>query len=208
MKLQFKVLILAAVAWPAFGESRLAVVDVYVNGRDDSAQLLGPGKLLASSIFQRIGVHVNWRTGELGTVPVSKLEPAFGIRTLERAPDLATPGALASARLVGSSGTEISVYEDRVRHFLDSHSNLAGVAAGYVLAHELAHAMQGVPRHSEAGILKAQWSNADFQEMIYQRLVFTNLDVDLIHEGLAIQLASVLSAAGSGAPPALGLPKR
>src|SRR5580692_9280860 len=159
--------------------------DVYISDRDASAQLLKPGKVLASGIFEKIGVHVNWRTGELsatrGDAGNETLRKAFGIRTLEHAPESATPGALASARIVGAAGTEITVYKDRVLRFLDNHSNLAGVGAGYVLAHELAHVMQGVGRHSESGILKAQWSNADFEEMVFHKLAFTNFDVDLIH---------------------------
>jgi hypothetical protein len=174
-------------------------VDVYLSNRDGSAQLMGAGKILASSIFEKIGVHVNWRTGELsptrGDAGNETLRKAFGIRTLEHAPESATPGALASARIVGTDGTEITVYKDRVLRFLGNHSNLAGVGAGYVLAHELAHVMQGVGRHSESGILKAQWSNYDFEEMIFHKLIFTNFDVELIHKGLALQLANSLSAA-------------
>jgi hypothetical protein len=176
-------------------------VDVYLNNRDGSAQLLGAGKILASGIFEKIGVHLNWRTGELtdtrGDAGNETLRKAFGIRTLEQAPESATPGALASARIVGAAGTEITVYKDRVLRFLDNHSNLAGVGAGYVLAHELAHVMQGVGRHSESGILKAQWSNNDFDEMIFHKLVFTNFDVELIHRGLALQLANSAGAAVS-----------
>jgi hypothetical protein len=187
MRLQLTVLILEAMVWPFPGQSRLAAVDaidVYVSGRDGSSLLLGSGRPLAAAIFNRISVRLNWHTGELQAG-----QRAFGIRTLEQAPESATCGALASARLVGSSGTEITVYKDRVQRFLDNHSNLAGVAAGYVLAHELAHAMQGVARHSESGILKAQWSNDDYQEMIFQKLAFASVDVELIHQGLAFQLA-------------------
>jgi hypothetical protein len=176
-------------------------VDVYLSNRDDSAQLLGAGKILASGMFEKIGVHVNWRTGELsatrGDAGNETLRKAFGIRTLKHAPESATAGALASARIVGAAGTEITVYKDRVLRFLDNHSNLAGVGAGYVLAHELAHVMQGVVRHSESGILKAQWSNDDFEEMIFHKLVFTNFDVELVHKGLALQLANSASAAVS-----------
>jgi hypothetical protein len=50
--------------------------------------------------------------------------------------------------------------------------------------------MQGVVRHSESGILKAQWSSDDFKEMMYFKLAFTPSDVTLIHQGLALQLAS------------------
>jgi hypothetical protein len=180
------------------------VSDVYLSNRDDSSELLGPGKVVASAIFAKVGVHLHWRSGELpATLSAAgngAIQKVFGIRTLEHAPESATADALASARIVGSSGTEITVYKDRLQRFLDNHRSLAGVAgvgAGYVLAHELAHVMQGVARHSESGVLKAHWSNYDFQEMIFRRLVFTNFDVELIHRGLALQLANSASAAVS-----------
>jgi hypothetical protein len=195
------VVLLAVMARGSIYAAEQTRVDVYLSNRDDSAQLLRAGKILASGIFEKIGVHVNWRTGELsatrGDAGNETPQKAFGIRTLEHAPESATPGALASAGIVGAAGTEIRVYKDRVLRFLDKHSNLAGVGAGYVLAHELAHVMQGVGRHSESGILKAQWSNDDFEEMIFHKLVFTNFDVELIHKGLALQLANSASAAVS-----------
>jgi hypothetical protein len=98
---------------------------------------------------------------------------------------------------VGSQGTEITIYKDRILTFLRNHSNLAAVGVGCVLAHELAHVMQGVGRHSASGILNAQWLHADFEEMMFHKLAFTDLDVDLIHRGLALQLANVAAPAES-----------
>jgi hypothetical protein len=111
-------------------------VDVYISDRDESSQLLGPGKVMASGIFEKIGVRLNWRAGELNTnqrTANETLQKTFGIRTLEHAPDSATPGALASARIVGSSGTEIAVYKDRVQRFLENNRNLAALASAMSL---------------------------------------------------------------------------
>jgi len=46
---------------------------------------------------------------------------------------------------VGASGTEITVYKDRLHRFLADHASLRGVAAGYVLAHALEHVMKASP---------------------------------------------------------------
>jgi hypothetical protein len=175
-------LILTAIALPGLGQSRLAAVDVYVNDGDDSVLLLGPGTPTASQIFQKIGVRIHWHTG---TLQVGQI--GFGIRARAHAPESATSEALAACDLLGTPGVEITVYKDRVRRFLDDHRTLMASAAGYVLAHELAHAMQGVARHSESGILKALWSTNDFHEMKYHKLAFTPYDVELIHQGLAIR---------------------
>jgi len=82
---------------------------------------------------------------------------------------------------VGSAGTEIAVYRTAFNASRQPWQP-RGVGIGYVLAHELAHVMQGVGRHSESGILKAQWSSDDFEEMIFHKLAFTNFDVELIHQ--------------------------
>jgi hypothetical protein len=196
MRSQLTTVVLLAVFGGSMYAAEKTRVDVYISDRDESSELLSPGKVVASAIFERIGVHLNWRSGRLPATQSAAGNgalPAFAVRTLQHAPESATGGALASARIVGLSGTEITVYEDRLQRFLDNHRSLAGVAgvgAGYVLAHELAHVMQGVARHSESGILKAQWSNSDFEEMIFHKLAFTNFDAELIHQGLARQLAS------------------
>ncbi len=173
-------------------------VDIYINDHDDSAQLLGSSKVLASGIFEQIGLRLVWHNGEPPTAKSAGQtdpgQPVFAIRTLEHALESATSGALASARIMGSSGgssgTEITIYKDRLQRFLADHSSVGRAAAAYVLAHELAHAMQGVARHSESGILKANWSREDCQAMVFHKLAFTELDVDLIHRGLASQRAS------------------
>jgi serine/threonine protein kinase/Tol biopolymer transport system component len=143
--------------------------------------------MLVSSIYERLGVHLVWHTGDL---PIGSSHPAFSIRTADHPLDSATPEALASTRIVGSAGTEIVVYKDRLQRLIAGHPTIANAAAAYVLAHELAHAMQGVARHSEGGIMKAHWVEQDYHEMLFHKLAFTAADVDLIHNGLTVQAAA------------------
>jgi hypothetical protein len=49
-----------------------------------------------------------------------------------------------------------------------------------VLVHEITHILQGVDRHSESGIMKAQWTIDDYRAMASKPLSFTPLDVKLI----------------------------
>ena len=192
------VVMLAAIDGGSIYAAERTRVDVYINDRDDSSLLLGPGKVLASGIFNQIGVHLVWHNGEppMSTARhTDESQPVFAIRTLEHPLESATSTALASARIVASFGTEITVYKDRLQRFLADHASVAGVAAGYVLAHELAHVMQGAARHSESGILKANWSHEECQAMVFHKLAFTQLDVELIHRGLAAHRASRLTEA-------------
>jgi hypothetical protein len=130
----------------------MTIVDVYLNGHDDVAEALRPGKAPASGIFEKIGVHLKWHTGE---------RPAGRI-----------------------SLADLAIYEDRILPFPAEFRIPRDVAAGYVLAHELAHVIEGVNRHSESGILKAQWSRQDYADMALGKLAFTPRDVELIRLGL------------------------
>jgi len=60
---------------------------------------------------------------------------------------------------------------------------------GHVIVHEVTHILQGLMRHSESGIRKAQWTGVDYQEMTWKPLQFTDEDVMLIHSGLRVRVA-------------------
>jgi len=109
---------------------------------------------------------------------------------VDHAPVPLGPDALASARPYGSSGSLISVYLDRVQRLLNRRPGLSNVLLAYIFAHELAHLMLGCDYHSDSGILKAQWSNADFAAMRARRLGFADDDSDRIRRGLAIGRAA------------------
>ncbi len=53
------------------------------------------------------------------------------------------------------------------------------------MAHELGHVLEGIVRHSDSGIMKAQWNTRDRLQMLVHPLSFSSADVDLIELGLA-----------------------
>ncbi len=166
-------------------------IHIYMNDHDESALLLGPGIPLASSLFDKIGVKLVWHDGA---------RPAgvtgYALRTLKHAPEAASAEALAGTQMGVTEIGEIAIYRDRVSRFLMEHSNLKNVAAGYVLAHELGHAIEGMPRHSDSGIMKAHWSPDDFQNMVFHKLVFAPIDAELIRGRLAAKSSSQTSQVG------------
>jgi hypothetical protein len=54
----------------------------------------------------------------------------------------------------------------------------------YVLAHEIAHVLQGVARHSDSGVMRARWTDLDYQWMSKGALKFATEDVQLIRHHL------------------------
>jgi predicted Zn-dependent protease len=77
------------------------------------------------------------------------------------------------------------VYYDRIEPTIQVWPGLASALLSNVFAHEIAHVLQSLNRHSDTGILKAHWARDDFLMMLTHRLSFTPLDVGLIRSGIA-----------------------
>jgi hypothetical protein len=135
-------------------------------------------KAVSSGIFAGIGVKVLWHT------PSNCPAEAIFITFSNNTPASLLPGALAYA--MPYEGTHIVVFYDRVKN----NPGTVSVLLGHVIAHEVTHILQGVMRHSESGVMKAQWTGVDYQEMTWKPLQFTAEDVLLIHRGLKARDAS------------------
>jgi hypothetical protein len=131
---------------------------------------------IASKIFAGIGVTIDWRRG-LRDCPVQGIV----VSLTDNTPGALSPGALAYASPY--EGTHIRLFCDRITRY---HDPLLGPhLLAHVLAHEITHILQGVSRHSDCGIMKAQWGVGDFDRMMFKSLAFTSDDIELIQHGLA-----------------------
>ena len=131
---------------------------------------------VASKMFAAIGVTILWRT------PYHCPAQAIQITVSEATPPTLFPGALAYARPY--EGTHIRVFYDRIRQMYERKEVDWRVLA-HVLVHEITHVLQGVNRHSDMGVMKAQWDGGDFSYMEWKPLPFTMVDLYLIYHGLA-----------------------
>jgi hypothetical protein len=158
--------------------------------------LLRDGQDAVSRIFAGIHIQLVW-TGQ--TQPVSN--PVAGCMGERAAHDLAveivphapasfSDVALAMALPYADSGVRIVIFYDRVDPLLRGHYAPAATILGYVMAHEIAHVLQGIARHSETGIMRARWTDNDFKQMGIKVLMFTPEDVQLIRQRLAHRDAS------------------
>ena len=145
-------------------------------------------KVVSSTIFASIGVKIQWHG------PSKCPAEAIFITFSNDEPGSLLPGALAYA--LPFEGTHVVVFYDRVKN----RPGPASSVLGHVIAHEVTHILQGVMRHSASGIMKAQWTGADYQEMNWKPLRFTDEDVMLIHSGLKVRETSRRSGGGGRAP--------
>ncbi len=155
-------------------------VVVFVHNGDVPSQINGLAQLLADRIFKRIGVSVDWRYGQ---VPTSLQERPIVIDLRNAPREESAQHAVAYA--LPYEGVHIRVFYNRI----EREQNRAAVLA-HVFAHEIAHILQGVVRHSDTGIMKARWTLDDIDEMSYKDLPFTPLDVILIQNGMAARAES------------------
>src|SRR5262249_16025511 len=123
-------------------------------------ETLGPHSMstlagaLATRICARVGIPLEW----------TACEPAVGcsptpivVQLVSRTPGGFMSGVLGYAMPDRSS---IVIFFDRIEMMLDS-----GTVLGHVMVHEITHVIQGVCRHSRAGLMKPHWSSRDLMEM-------------------------------------------
>ncbi len=131
---------------------------------------------LSSRIFAGVGLLLDWTPADRRCASESAVKITF--RNSTRPTEL--PGALAYA--LPYEGSHIVVFYDRVEKSIEP-SDVPSLLA-HVIVHEITHLIQGLNRHSESGIMKARWSEADFSRMAREPLTFTDADLWLIRSGL------------------------
>jgi hypothetical protein len=146
--------------------------------------MLPGAKHVAERILSGAGVRLKWLRCCNKFIAA---EPAVTIAFSSDTPSLLEPGALGSANPYAPCGTRITVFIDRLRPRLRSAKSpiAQGAVLGHVIAHEVTHALQGIARHSDRGLMKARWSEDDFWRMDRNPLEYTPVDLTLIRNGLA-----------------------
>lgn len=85
------------------------------------------------------------------------------------------PGALGYALPDAEIGVSAMIFCDRIERFQESGEIDLPTLLGHAMAHEIGHVLLGTTEHSPAGIMKARWSQADFQVAGLRFLNFTAL---------------------------------
>jgi hypothetical protein len=203
MKIIVTVKGLAAVSFslvPAMGTGQpvsAKEITVYItNGHVTPATVLAQAQQTATRIFAGAAVPLQWKLGDAKrkqTAPgADTTRCAIEVRVdlLSRVPEDVSPWAFARSFPLQTKELRIDVLVDRFGRILRRQPLLAGPLLGHVLAHEIAHVLQGVSRHSEAGILRARWNGRDYRQMQRQLMEFDRAEVKHIHLGIEWRLRS------------------
>jgi hypothetical protein len=148
-----------------------ARVTVCLDGYIDPV-VAAQAKVTASEMFARIGVKIEWRGSSRPVRPAtsdwSRQDPIrISFRT--GTPIALLPGAVA--RAWPYEGGRIEVFYDRLRGIVEPEA--IGTLLAHVFVHEISHVLQRVVSHSDSGVMKASWDNADYVNMKWVPLPFT-----------------------------------
>ena len=151
-------------------------------------------EIIAGRIFRPIGVDVHWRRGivHCPKTPIGSIVVSFP----EVAPSQLEPSVLASA--FPFEGVHLEIYYWRIPNRGQTYQ---AVLMGHLLVHEITHLLEGSAGHSASGIMKAQWSAQDIEEMLNNQVHFSGPDVARIMNGLLsrpVRLAAIESDIASG----------
>ena len=172
-----------------------ADISIYLHGTEIvPTKALLRAKWTVTLIFSAIGVHIRWSDRK----PSESACPArdslsIKVRITDRIDrSRQTNGKVVHGETVihssGVGGATI-FYEPKL-------FDIGPELLGHVLVHEIGHALQGVARHSDTGVMKATWTGKDRSRMGTNSLTFTPYDADLIHSSIA-RLTATRSTANS-----------
>ena len=142
---------------------------------------------IVSGIFEKIALDVEWRHNSTEC-------PAEGVRVTI---SYETTEALASGVLAWANPDDRTVRLFYHRILLRDGNSGTPFVLAHVLTHEITHILQGAPRHSSSGIMKAHWTLDDLARMRVLPLRFSDEDIELIDRGLSRQPQNSLAARSS-----------
>jgi len=140
---------------------------------------------VTSAIFANIGFRVECK----GDVRLCTSERGdIQIYVLEKATKNVSSDALGYA--MPFQGSIIVVFADRLRMYATQTLRWSYLA-GYVMAHEIAHLLQGLSRHSATGIMKASLDRQDVEKCFRHSMTFADEDIQMIRTGFEVRMRTL-----------------
>jgi len=140
----------------------------------------------ASRIFAQAGVNVLWETGDPEAQEAHETDQSaaaafrdrrtrnYLVVRVGRGLAVHVPSAALGVSLPHAQfGVSVTVFQERVESLCQSAGLDFAAMLGHAIAHELGHVTLGTDAHAAAGIMRARWGMADFEQAASGRLGFT-----------------------------------
>lgn len=184
---------------------------------------LAEAERAATVVFQRAGIEARWNEIDVNPIHIGPARLQDQPATLadvqvnllpETAPIPAglSEKAVAVTPGAGPGRTVVDVFDARVRSlsrrissaYLKSDTDRSvsrGQLLGHVIAHEVGHVLLNQPGHSPRGIMRGEWTFADFRDMGECLLIFTPQQALILRAEVARRSAGErMDVATTGSP--------
>ncbi len=128
---------------------------------------------MARQMFAKVDVTLQWR-GMGRACPASAIIISLTMDT----PEELRPRALAYA--LPFEVAHVRIFLDRIHRQSVDRAGFEPYLLAHVMAHEIAHMLEGTDCHSSSGVMKASWDGSDYTRMMKGGLSFTQEDVVLM----------------------------
>lgn len=200
---------------PLSAEKAITIL-MYDRARVGSKTLI-QAEAVASEIFSRAGIRAQWTTPfdfdrnalvndfSPGIEGCAQPLHSANIRLviLAHAPNGLPAQALGYALPCANRGIQVTIYEDRIE--IVSRKSLACFyrVLGHAIAHEVGHVLLRSSVHGNSGLMKAIWTNGDWQRAAVTIVPFTPDQAEsMVRELLRIEMRETASLQRSGIEPA------
>jgi hypothetical protein len=166
--------------------------EAHLKGRD-----LQNAQATAARVLEKAGLRILWRDAsnnltdpqamDFSVDPPGSCPHNLGTRIVRSAPLRTDFTDLALTLLDSRATVQIAIYWDHVQAF---HGHLKGPMSsgdpslttllGYVLVHEVVHALLGSRAHSQSGIMRAHWGQLEFTKMAQGQFELTKTEINAI----------------------------
>jgi hypothetical protein len=192
----FTTLSAPAFAAPSDGRIIVSVYDFAHIGLKTVAQ----SEQLATRIFALARIDAHWNAGSLSetknlmldfspTGPggcAAPLPAVLHVQVLSHAPNGVLPQALGFSLPCAERGMQVTLFEDRVESVSrTSHASFYRVLA-HALVHELGHVLLRSELHEKTGLMKAIWTESDWQRAAVTIIPFSPDDMRSIAKQLGV----------------------
>jgi len=159
------------------------------------AKTLDRTEHIAASILQTAGLQLRWGTGVLqdlvdlgtdftayspGECENGPMSAILRVQILSRAPSGFAPQAVGYSLPCAKHGIQVTIFADRAAAVCERGAPTFGRVLGYAIAHELGHVLLHSNAHEPAGLMKATWSERDWQRAAVSIIPFSPTDVQRI----------------------------
>lgn len=182
------------------------VVIHVINSAGLPARDLEQAKRRAGRILVTTGTTIYWRRNPDGIPgPISSpvtitLNSDIGLKIVSSAPRGLQNQSLAYSLPSVRSGTNITIFYDRVRRVSRDVDIDSASVLGLVVAHEIGHMLLRSTEHAPTGIMKSPWTKSDIQHAAARLGGFTSSERSMIRQCAFPEMSSAMKPVITATP--------